>query len=1446
MKRPLLPSYAKNLMILSSYQLFFSIHLPKNLDETALTSAIIRLHNWIVKYSVLLFSLPPSSPMNSHLVQLTYYFILGYSLLCRLVKKFGYFLLYLYVISTFTLSVNAHEEVHFNDDDIIARCYKSGDASNKVDFSNSHGISAFVDNCANTHICNDKHMFTFLQDLPEGMGDVGTIGGGNSPQGIGTVKWGWKDDLGQLHVYELENCKYFPDSPVNILATSQLGLQLRNSDRGTTICSGIYSSTFVWDEQQHSREIPHAANFLPSIKVDEHLSQYEKFLSLYNNFTSYYSSQAFLSSDHVYESMNLRRKHFLMGDNVVHKTADGDRRGFIISSLDRDCPTVQYDDGSSARVHVDVLEKCLPYSHTDDTSSNNLLHNPVQDTLSDDQREFLRWHHRLNHLPFHIMKDLAKQGILPKLLSKVKIFPTCAACLYGKLHKRRWRTTKVSNSIRKDHENFPGGCVSVDHLQSHQPGLVPQQVGILTHERIVGAVVFTDHFSNYTFTYLVPDLTGASTLEAKLAFERHAKSHGVTVLKYRADNGRFGDRLFVDHCHANNQTIDFCAVGAHHQNGIVERSIRDLTDNARTILIHAIRMWPEFITVMLWPYALRQAAARRNHLTPNANGFTPASQFSRTREPIPIHEFHTWGSPLYVLDARQQSANITIPKWDPKCRLGIYLGFSPYHASNVALVLNPSTGLVSPQFHVTFDDDFSTLPYLRSCLEPPHWENLVKYNSHLATDAPYTWSYTTPETFDHEGELASTSDEIESRSDTEGAVSTNENRSSTSTAEVQSRSENEGVIAPEIDSCMEHEGVPSSDTSMPTILNLHESGLRRSSRVRKATEKTVAAATTTKKKRSSRLFKALGLFTMSCLSSVSGITDNGIAVVNQHAFRISSNINILKNVDGTINEICPVDQVLAGIVDNEVYTFKDAMQQQDRAQFIDAMIKEANDHHDRGHWKIVKRAEANFPKTIQAVWSFKRKRHPDGSLNKHKARLCAHGGMQQWGVNYWETFSPVVNWMSVRLLLTISTVFDLQTRSIDFVLAFPQADLDVPVFMELPMGMEIPGSKKGEYVLELKKSLYGLKQASSNWFEKLKKGFEDRGFKSSDIDPCIFIRDDMIIISYVDDCVLISYSKDVIDIFIKDLGVGEENFVFTDDGDLKNYLGVEFTRNNTSINMKQEFLIQRIIDSIDFKETPTNLKDNPIVKPMLNKDIDGDPRKHDWNYRSVIGMLNYLEKTTRPDLATAVHQCARFCENPKRSHEKAVHRIIKYLISTKDKGLKFIPDKSKGIECYVDADFAGNWNSLDAENAANMLSRTGYVIFFMGCPLVWKSKLQTEIALSTTEAEYIALSQAMREIIPLMGILKELSRFQTLDSLAPKVKCTVFEDNQSCIKLAKAPRMNPRTKYIALKYHHFRSHVKQKLIDIEYVLTTEQIADIFTKPLSSPQFVYLREKLCGW
>ena len=238
----------------------------------------------------------------------------------------------------------------------------------------------------------------------------------------------------------------------------------------------------------------------------------------------------------------------------------------------------------------------------------------------------------------------------------------------------------------------------------------------------------------------------------------------------------------------------------------------------------------------------------------------------------------------------------------------------------------------------------------------------------------------------------------------------------------------------------------------------------------------------------------------------------------------------------------------------------------------------------------------------------------------------------------------------------------------------------------------------------------------------------------------------------------------------------------------------------------------------------------------------------DFHYRSVIGKLNFLQKSTRPDISVSVHQCARFSEHPKRSHAEAVKRIGRYLLATKDKGLQIRPNELKFFECWVDADFSGNWRQKDAYNdPMTAKSRSGWVIRFAGAPITWASKIQTITALSTTEAEYIALSTSLREVIPLMGILKEATEHGVrITNVPPRIHCTVFEDNSGALELARLPKMRPRTKHINQSYHHFREHVERQEIIVQATPTEDQIADILTKPLPETSFCRHRRSIMGW
>jgi hypothetical protein len=253
------------------------------------------------------------------------------------------------------------------------------------------------------------------------------------------------------------------------------------------------------------------------------------------------------------------------------------------------------------------------------------------------------------------------------------------------------------------------------------------------------------------------------------------------------------------------------------------------------------------------------------------------------------------------------------------------------------------------------------------------------------------------------------------------------------------------------------------------------------------------------------------------------------------------------------------------------------------------------------------------------------------------------------------------------------------------------------------------------------------------------------------------------------------------------------------------------------------------------------------VGEVLHAHLDKPPFSLNFGYHSVIGKLNYLAQTTRPDIVYATHQLAKYLSDPREPHGEAVLYLIRYLKKTQDLGTRFKPDRDKGFEWYCDADFSGDWNKhLAPFDPSTAISQSGWIVFYAGCLIIWVSKLQTQVALSTTEAEYIAMSQSLRDVLPVMFLVQEIHEkgFQGI-CIKPYVYCKVFEDNSGALELPRLPKLCPCTKHINVCYHHFRKHIRNGLIKIFLVGTKDQIADAFTKPLSQNIFQRHRRYMCG-
>ena len=1086
--------------------------------------------------------------------------------------------------------------------------------------------------------------------------------------------------------------------------------------------------------------------------------------------------------------------------------------------------------------------------------SNLSIADDENQNLTPSQKLLLHWHDRWGHMGLQKVQRILR--VFPfaseKFLSASRCtLPKCTICEYSKGHRlhtsgNRATTNPTTDGALRANSLSPGHKISVDHFESRLRGRTYTSFGKTTSEQYVGGCIFVDQMSSYIHVQHQLGFSSSETIRAKQNYEQMCLDNGILVESYMGDNGVFKAKAFVKHIRDHNQQVHYCGVNAHHQNSVAERSIRTVSEIARSMILHSSMRWKNGIDASLWPMAVDYACHVYNHL-PNAQGIAPADLF--TGSTVPRHklkDLHVFGCPVYVLDPKLQQGK-KLPRWQPRSRRGIFVGYSPHHSSDVPLVLNLQTGSISPQYHVVFDDTFSTVISVSESEEPPEfWTEILlddfRYRIPLDDDVnpELNDDWLTPPELEEKNRRLVRRQKIRStftQSTTLPAVTDHPNPTPTIPAPV-----NPPVSSPS------SEPAPSPTTapipvSTPDPTPAPEP-LRRSARATKGTWS------------SSRYINEV--FLTCVLAPTLSSQEQALAY---HA-ELSTDYD-----HGLLNCHDPrayAAQTLTTSSDNPSYT--EATTGSHAPEYIAAMKTEINQLLRQRTWERVDRSavppgpDGTKRKILPGTWAFKLKRLPDGTPLKFKARYCVRGDLQTEGVDYFDTYAPVVQWATVRMVLSLILTNGWSTKQVDYTNAFAQADLAEEVYIEPPRGFS--GVKdKTTKVLKLLKSLYGLKQAPRTFYQKLKTGLEERGFTMSEHDACLFMKKDIICVVYVDDTILCGPNAEDIEREIKSLGVSDDehrhSFQLRDEGEVGDFLGIRIAKGKEGeFTLTQTGLINKVLKTAEMENCkPVS---TPAVPTTLGIDKDGDAFNESWEYASIVGMLMYLANNSRPDIAFAVHQCARFTHCPRNSHAIAIKRILRYLKGTNTQGMSFCPNNDYQVDCYVDADFAGLYGSEHDQDPICVKSRTGYLITFMGCPLLWVSKLQTQIALSTMEAEYIALSQSMRDLIPIRETIKEIKgivfsgkgKDLTINSHSKTFieipQSIVHEDNAACLKFANLPKMSPRTKHIAIPYHFFRTKVQDLSIRIVAIGTDNQLGDQFTKGLVEVKFVRDRKRLMGW
>jgi hypothetical protein len=474
-----------------------------------------------------------------------------------------------------------------------------------------------------------------------------------------------------------------------------------------------------------------------------------------------------------------------------------------------------------------------------------------------------------------------------------------------------------------------------------------------------------------------------------------------------------------------------------------------------------------------------------------------------------------------------------------------------------------------------------------------------------------------------------------------------------------------------------------------------------------------------------------------------------------------------------------------------------------------------------GTWKIV-----DLPPNVKPIgskWVYKIKHKADGSIERYKARLVAKGYTQVEGLDFFDTFSPVAKLTTVRMLLAIAAIKGWHLHQLDVNNAFLHGDLQENVYMAIPDG--VPCSKPNQ-VCKLLKSLYGLKQASRKWYEKLTSLLVREGYTQSTSDYSLFTlrhnNNFTALLIYVDDIILSGTSIDEIN---RIKSILDDNFKIKDLGIVKYFLGLEVAHSKAGISVSQrKYCLDLLHESGLLGSKPAATPLDPSIK--LHND-DGKVFEDISQYRRLIGKLLYLTNT-RPDIAYATQQLSQFLHKPTITHYNAACRVVRYLKHNPGRGLIFHRHSDIQLLGYSDADWAG---CLDTRR-----STSGYC-FFLGSSLIsWKAKKQQTISKSSSEAEYRALSTATCELLWLQYLLKDLQ----VECSKPPV---LFCDNQSALHIASNPVFHERTKHLEIDCHLVREKVQSGLLRLLPVPTHEQLADFLTKALPAPKFQNLMSKL---
>ncbi|KAJ9540906.1 hypothetical protein OSB04_027412 [Centaurea solstitialis] len=1081
----------------------------------------------------------------------------------------------------------------------------------------------------------------------------------------------------------------------------------------------------------------------------------------------------------------------------------------------------------------------------------------------------LLWHRRLSHLNYATINQLAKTGLVTGLPSlRFTKEQLCSACEMGKIKKS-------SHKLKVEHNT------SKPLQLLHMDLCGPMRVQSINGRKYV--LVIVDDFSRYTWVNFLRSKDGASDII--ISFIRNVQVRlQLPVQVIRTDNvTEFKNRKLDSFLDSVGITHTFSAARTPQQNGVVERKNRTLVEAARTMLTFSK------LPLHFWAEAVASACFTQNRSLITKRFMKTPYELVYNRPPS-IKFFRVFGCECYVKNDKDN-----LDKFSPKGDEGVFIGYAMDSPSY--RVFNKKTRRVVESTNVDFEEGIEedttpapVTPGISGVLASDHLHGNPMTSSSSANKpsssnsntcdldelfeffykelpAPANIALPVPAVVQPAPHVMVSTTDISS-SNLQGTSSSSSASASPSPRGSPAPAEGEpshtfqqapvvNVPSPQsgasstMPTTSQHQGIPSPApqvTGPSTSTTSPAPQVTGPSTITSPAPQVAGPSTTTHPAPQ----VAGPSTTTQPAPQVAGPSSSaqpapqaaGPSLVSSEHQQLLVPVWIEPLPPPTLPHTTkwtrahPLQQVIGSksapvktrsATQNEClfaaflsrHEPSNVTEALDISDWVTAMQEELNQFERLGVWRLVPRPTNKT--IIDLKWIFKNKKDEDGIVTRNKARLVAKGFKQQAGIDYDETFAPVARIEAIRIFLAYAAHKNFTVYQMDVKTAFLNGELKEEVYVSQPEGFVDRTKPNHVYILD--KALYGLKQAPRAWYDHLSNALLDNGFYKGKIDPTLFIKtegDDILLVQiYVDDIIFGSTNSDMCTWFSDLMTTRFEMSMLRE---LSFFLGLQVIQKPDGILINQSKYIGDLLKR--FHMATSSVAKTPMASGTL---IGADPKGKPVDqktYRAIIGSLLYLT-ASRPDIMFATCFCARFQANPKESHMMAVKRILRYLKGTPNRGLWYPKESGFELVAFSDADHGGC--QLDRK------STSGHVQFLGDKLVIWGSKKQHCVSTSTAEAEYVDAASCCSQVLWMRTQLRDYGyNFNHIP---------IYCDSKSAIAITCNPVQHTRTKHIDIRYHFIKDHVERGTIEIYFVNTEYQLADLFTKPLDEKRFNFLISKL---